>query len=282
MNAPSSHAQQLETVDLTPLIGSEVRSDIETLVSGRLAGEIRRILEQRGVLVFRELGMSIEQQNSFAATLGEIFVESGSKNMNISLDRADHEERSFLAEYLHGTFYWHIDRTDQDVPTLASLLTARRTSPVGGETEFANTYAAWDALPEDEKRAYEKLRVVHSVEASQLYHTPEPSLETLEGWRRFGPKTHPMVWTHRSGRKSLVLGSTASHIEGMSFEQSRYLLTKLREWATQPQFVYQHKWSVGDLLMWDNTGVMHRVRRYPDDSGRLMTRTTLVGEEPLV
>jgi alpha-ketoglutarate-dependent taurine dioxygenase len=281
MNAPASPL--LDTVELTPAIGTEVRADIETLVGGRLAGEIRRLLEQRGVLVFRRLGMTDDQQNAFAATLGEVFVEGGSKTMNISLDSRDHGRASFLAEYLHGTFYWHIDRTDQDVPTLASLLTARRTSPVGGETEFANTYAAWDALSEAERKAYEGLRVVHSVEASQLFHTPEPSLETLENWRRyFKPKTHPLVWTHRSGRKSLVLGSTASHIEGMSFEQSRYLLAKLRAWATRPQFVYRHQWAVGDLLIWDNTGVMHRVQRYPEDSGRLMTRTTLVGEEPLV
>lgn len=282
MNAPSAGADALRVVDLTPLIGSEIHCDIETLVSGRLAGEIRRVLELRGVLVFPELGMDTEQQNAFAATLGEVFIESGSKNMNISLDRKDHDQRSFLAEYLHGTFFWHIDRTDQDVPTLASLLTAKRTSPVGGETEFANTYAAWDALPEADKSVYETLRVIHSVEASQLHHTPEPSLETLEGWRRFGPKTHPLVWTHRSGRKSLVLGCTASHVEGMSLEQSRHLLTKLRAWATQPRFVYQHKWTVGDLLIWDNTGVMHRAQRYSEDSGRLMTRTTLVGEEPLV
>jgi alpha-ketoglutarate-dependent taurine dioxygenase len=78
-----------------------------------------------------------------------------------------------------------------------------------------------------------------------------------------------------------VLGATASHIEGMSLEEGRALLCRIREWTTQPQFVYQHHWHVGDLVIWDNTGVMHRVQPYPLDSGRMMHRTTLVGEEAL-
>jgi alpha-ketoglutarate-dependent taurine dioxygenase len=89
------------------------------------------------------------------------------------------------------------------------------------------------------------------------------------------------VWTHQSGRKSLVLGSTTSHIEGMTPEAGRALLARLEEWSTQPRFVYRHEWKLGDLLIWDNTGTMHRVLPYAIDSGRMMHRTTLVGEERL-
>jgi alpha-ketoglutarate-dependent taurine dioxygenase len=94
-------------------------------------------------------------------------------------------------------------------------------------------------------------------------------------------RSHPLVWAHASGRKSLVLGATAAYVEGLAPDDSRALLDRLQAWATQPQYVYEHEWSVGDLVIWDNTGTMHRVIPYAADSGRLMHRTTLVGEEPL-
>jgi len=90
-----------------------------------------------------------------------------------------------------------------------------------------------------------------------------------------------LVWTHQSGRKSLLLGATSDYVLGVSVEESRALLARLRDWATQPQYVYRHEWQPGDLLIWDNTGTMHRVLPYAVDSGRLMHRTILAGEEPL-
>ena len=265
----------LEVSDLTPLIGSEVKADVEALLSGAYAREIRDLLEKRGVLVFRELNLDDEQQKVFTKTLGELELQRNQEFLSVSLDKNVDE----FADYLRGTIYWHIDLMIFKVPNLATLLTARKLSETGGETEFANTYAAWEELSEAEKRAYEDLKVWHLMEASQLMTTPEPSLEELEHWRTFPSALQPLVWTHRSGRKSLVLGASASHIEGMSFEQSRYVLTKLRTWLTQPRFVYQHKWKVGDLIIWDNTGTMHRVLPYAADSGRLMRRTVLKGEE---
>ena len=111
---------------------------------------------------------------------------------------------------------------------------------------------------------------------------PEVSHADLLKWRAiYAPKVHPLVWRHRSGRRSLVLGASASHVEGMAYHEGRDLLRRLRDWATQPRFVYQHSWTVGDLVIWDNTGTMHRVTPYALDSGRMMHRTTLVGEEVL-
>jgi alpha-ketoglutarate-dependent taurine dioxygenase len=267
------------TVELTPRIGSEIRTDRKTLLEGVAAAEIRRLLEERGVLVFRELGLTEEEQIAFSKTLGGLDQPGGRKVMKISLDREEQKDSPGLVEYLQGSFYWHIDGATDDVPALATLLTGRRLSETGGQTEFANTYAAYEALPEAEKEALAKVQVVHAFEAAQRYVKPEPSYDELMGWRRRPPKTHPLIWTHRSGRKSLVLGATASHVEGMSREEGAALLCRLRDWATQPQFVYQHRWAIGDLLIWDNTGTMHRVTPYPLDSGRLMTRTSLLGEE---
>jgi alpha-ketoglutarate-dependent taurine dioxygenase len=110
---------------------------------------------------------------------------------------------------------------------------------------------------------------------------PNPTDEQLARWREHSEQVHPMAWTHRSGRKSLVLGLTAGRIEGMSEDEGRAILDEMQAWATQPQFVYRHHWTVGDMIIWDNTGVMHRVEKYPADSGRLLSRTTLVGEEAI-
>ena len=90
-----------------------------------------------------------------------------------------------------------------------------------------------------------------------------------------------MVWTHRSGRKSLLLGLTAGRVDGKSDQESHAILDRMQTWATRPEFVYRHEWTVGDMIIWDNTGVMHRVEKYPADSGRLLSRTTLVGEEAI-
>ena len=122
--------------------------------------------------------------------------------------------------------------------------------------------------------AVDLIVAVHTFE-----HVADAEELMRELWRIAAPKTHPLVWTHRSGRKSLVLGSTASHIEGMGRAEGRALLDELLDWATQPQFVYRHEWRLGDMLMWDNTGTMHRAEPYAQDSGRLMHRTTLLGEE---
>ena len=265
------------TVNLTPRIGTEIQSDPDTLLSGAAAAEIRRLLAERGVLVFRKLAFDGPQQVAFAKTLGDVLPQGENYIMKISLDKNENAG----AEYLKGSFYWHIDGATDDVPTRAALLTAKKLSDTGGQTEFANTYAAYEDLPESEQAALSPLRVVHSFETAQRMVNPEPAYSELQMWQRMTPKIHPLVWKHQSGRKSPVLGATASHIEGMSLEAGRAALCRVLEWTTQPQFVYQHHWQLGDLLIWDNTGVMHRVQPYALDSGRMMHRTTLVGEEAL-
>ncbi len=264
-----------KTIDLTPRIGTEIQTDVDTLVSGKLSGEIRELLEKRGVIAFRQLNLSDAQQVAFTKTLGTVVEASQGSVTKITMDPTENDK----AGYLRGAFYWHIDGTMQQIPILASIMSSRRLSPVGGETEFCNTYAAYDALSDKDKAEYDKIRVVHTLEATQRYVYPEPSVEMLAGWQRYADNELPLVWKHRSGRKSLVIGATASHVVGMGRRESALLLTRLREWATQPQFVYQHQWTIGDLIIWDNTGTMHRALSYPLDSGRMMHRTTLQGEE---
>jgi alpha-ketoglutarate-dependent taurine dioxygenase len=264
--------------DLAPRIGSEIHTDTETLVCGSRAGEIRELLEVRCVVLFRGLDIDDRQQVAIANSLGEVPADEGEDGIyKISLD----PDVNAKADYLKGSLMWHVDGSLQPYPNLGALLRAVRLSGTGGETEFCNTYAAYDDLPGEEQSAYEKLRVVHSVERSQYYVRPEMSYEEVKMWQATPPRSLPLVWTHQSGRKSLLLGSTADYVEGFSVEDSRALLARLRDWSTQPQFVYRHTWQPGDLLIWNNTGTMHRVLPYPPDSGRLMHRTILAGEEPL-
>jgi alpha-ketoglutarate-dependent taurine dioxygenase len=279
MNTVTLETTKLTTVDLTPRIGTELKIDKETLLSGEHAAEIREILERRGVVIVRNLGLTKDEQRALARKLGKLQLQGEDGIYPITLDP---KIGGLAAEYLKGAFYWHIDGASDDVPNLAAMLTARVLSPTGGETEFANTYAAWEDLPADEKRRYEGLRVMHALESSQLMVTPEPSLDQLEDWRTKDPYVQPLVWTHQSGRKSLVVGATALYILDKTPEESRYILTKLRDWATRPQFVYQHQWRMGDLLIWDNTGTMHRVLPYDMDCGRRLHRFTLNGEEAVV
>ena len=270
--------------DARPNIGSIITCNKETLLAGARATEIRDLLEARGVLVFRGANLTDHEQIAFTKTLGTFAHE-------VSEQREGHEGEDNVypitmdtsinpnADYLKGAFFWHIDGTMAQVPIRASILSARRLSDEGGDTDFCNTYAAWDALPDDLKARCEGLNVVHSLWRSQLYHEPEPSYAKLQQWKSRGENTLPLVWTHESGRKSLVLGNTAQQIVGMDVSDSDDLLIRLRDWATGPDFSYRHKWQLGETVIWDNTGTMHRATWYPADSGRLMHRTKLEGEE---
>jgi alpha-ketoglutarate-dependent taurine dioxygenase len=268
----------LSKKDLTPRIGTEIRAERQALMRGDYSSTVREVLEQRGVVVFRELNLSDEQQIAFSKSLGDVIPQGEKGIFKVTLDANENKQ----AEYLKGAVLWHIDGSTDDVPTRASLLSARRLSPTGGQTEFSNTYAAYEDLPEADRKQIDKLKVIHTIQSIQRKIYPTPTAAQEEGWRRYQPKSHPLVWTHQSGRKSLVLGATVSHIENMDPEASRALIERLERWSTQPKYVYQHEWTLGDLLIWDNTGTMHRVLPYAADSGRMMHRTTLVGEEELV
>lgn len=264
-----------EVVELKPLIGSEIRADVETILRPEVAAEIRRLLQARGVLVFKELNISDTQQVELARLLGSLRDEGEKGIFKITLDT----NLNARAAYLKGSFLWHMDGTHDDVPVFASLLSGRTLSKIGGQTEFANSYAAYEALPEETKQRIANLRVLHSFETSMRGTDIEPTEAELTYWRTIPDKVHSLVWTHETGRKSLVIGCHADHVVGMDEAESRKLLQELLAWTTQERFMYRHEWSPGDMLIWDNTGVLHRAEPYPLDSGRVMHRTTLLGEE---
>jgi hypothetical protein len=193
------------TRDITPLIATEIRASKELLLGGEYASRIRQLLEQRGVLVFPKISFTDEEQIAFTQTLGTFAPEMrGEKIYKISLDAKVNQQ----ADYLKGSLYWHLDGTMNAVPILASLLSSKVLPPSGGDTEFCNTYAAFDALSDAQKQQFEKLRVMHSAWNTLFYYDPEPSVETLRQMMAIGDRELPLVWTHRSGRKSLVIGAS--------------------------------------------------------------------------
>ena len=263
-------------------VGAEVLGvDAERLLRDRsLPSACMEALEEYGVLVFRALHIDDDTQIAFSKLLDDVGKAEPAEPPRIyivSLDPA----RSATATYTRGTFHWHIDGAQDDVPTKATVLSAHAVAASGGETEFASTYAAFDGLTADEKQRFAGLRVLHTFEASQRRVNPDPSPEELARWREKQDREHPLVWRHRSGRRSLVIGVTASHVVGMEVDEGRALLADLLERATTPDRVYRHEWALGDLVIWDNTGVMHRALPYAVTSPREMHRTTMSGDEPI-
>jgi alpha-ketoglutarate-dependent taurine dioxygenase len=278
----------VNTIDIRPL-GSTVGAEVSGVDAGRLASDtalaatLVDALEAHGVLVFHDVDLGPEQQVAFCSHIGEVDYSSGNHDVagiyRVSLDPANR-----TAVYLRGTFVWHVDGctpSSDEWPQMATLLSAKAVSARGGETEFASSYAAYDDLTDDEKSRFQALRVVHALEASQRRVTPDPSPKQLAVWRSQPTHEHPLVWTHRDGRRSLLIGASADYIVGMDVDEGRALLDDLLARATTPDRVYRHAWSVGDTVIWDNRGVLHRAEPYDPDSGREMLRTTILGDEPI-
>ncbi len=260
---------------LTERTGTEIHTDPATLLQAATAQEIRRLLQERGVLVFPRINLTDEQQVELAGLIGTVRKEGEKGIHKITLDVRENAQ----ADYLKGSFNWHLDGTHDDVPVFASLLSGRRLSATGGQTEFTSTYAAYETLPDAMKARIAGLKMAHSVPVSMKRGGVEATPKNVEYWNGLPDKVHNLVWTHSDGRKSLVIGCHASHVVGIDRAESDALLEELLAWATQPQFIYRHEWTVGDMLIWNNTGVLHRAEPYPLDSGRMMHRTTLMGEE---
>lgn len=266
-----------------PLVGGIVHVAKEHLCDDEVIGQIKAALEERGVLVFPQLHANDAEQLAFSDKMGERVnftrqvpgSDATAQDVyKITLNREINTE----PDYVLGTFFWHVDGVtiDQPLPK-ATVLSARQLSASGGATEFANLYAAYDRLPADEKAEYENLRVIHSVEAAVRPVHGHPSEERLKRYRSMAAvMEQPLVWTHEDGRKSLLLGTHADGIVGMPGPHGRSILTRLMQWAAQPDFVYRHQWTVGDMVIWDNEGLMHRVVPYTDE-GRTMHRTTIAG-----
>jgi alpha-ketoglutarate-dependent taurine dioxygenase len=279
----------VSTLAVTPTaktIGAEVAglAPDELVENESVVPAVMDALEAHGVLVLRDLHLDPETQVAFCRRMGELDYSEGHHPVAGIYRITRDTTKNSAAEYLKGTFHWHIDGCTPlhgEPPQKATVLSAKAVAESGGETQFASTYAAYDALTEDEKERFASLRVLHSLEASQRLVYPDPTPEQIQAWRNRPTSVHPLVWAHRSGRKSLLISAHADHIVDMEPDVSRALLDDLMDRATMDEFVYSHHWSVGDTVVWDNTGVMHRATPYAAGSPREMLRTTIFGSEPI-
>jgi alpha-ketoglutarate-dependent taurine dioxygenase len=234
---------------------------------------IVRALLAHHVVVFPEQSLSREQQFGFAANFGEVETHGSHRSENKRYDVAhvmtnlDADGNPVVRISNAANYHWHTDKPYYPAPPMLTMLRAVEVPPAGGDTEFANTTLAYDELPEVTKHRIAGLRVVF-----------RPAFDP-DG----APADHPLVRTHPdSGRKALYLGNHATHILGMPEAEGAALLRELLDHATQRHFVYAYHWRVGDLVMWDNRCLLHRV--VADDGlrrhRRVMHRSVVRGTVP--
>lgn len=280
-----------------PVFVGEVSGvDISRPLSPEDVAAIEDGMIRYAVLVFHDQKITDEQQMAFSLNFGPLEdarggnitkpedrrLQVGMNDVsNLGKDGQPMARDSRQRLFNLGNMLWHSDSSFRAIPAKYSLLSARVVNPVGGNTEYADMRAAYDALDEATKALIEDLVCEHSLMYSRgslgmLDYTDEERA-------MFRPVRQRLVRTHPvTGRKSLYLSSHAGAIVGMPVPEARILLRDLTEHATQPQFVYVHRWRQWDFVMWDNRRTMHRVRRYDESRPRDMRRTTVAGDQPTV
>lgn len=272
---------------ITAEIGARVEVAPEAVLADGAAQLLLSALEHYNVLVFPQVHMSDDIFLALTATLGEMHenkvTDDGSAAstkgiFRIALDKDDKTQREFIL----GNDFWHMDGMSYTVPVKATLLKCESAPREGGDTGFANLHAAYAALPVEKKRQLAGLKVGHCLSASLRRLYEQPTAEDFGRWDAIFPRLeHPLVWTQESGKSALLIGSTANDISGMAEEEGRALLDELLAWCTQDRFTYRHQWHDGDLVIFNNPGLLHRSYPYDDAAGRVMHRTTLKGREAI-
>ncbi len=285
--------QRMLTRQIGPCFAAEVEGiDLTKPLSPTEVAAVHAGMDEHAVLVFHDQKIDDAQQLAFTRSLGEIehaigtglrapddyrlpttFADVSNLDKNNQVLARDNRTRLFAL----GNRLWHSDSSFKVIPAKYSLLHARSIPSKGGNTEFADMRAAYDALDAETKAEIEDLICEHS----QIYSRMQLGFTdfTEDERERFKPVRQRLVRTHPStGRKSLYLASHAGGIVGRPRPEAMALLKDLIEHATQRQFVYAHQWRVGDLVMWDNRRTMHRARPFPPHEPRDVRRTTLVGD----
>ncbi len=280
-----------------PCFAAEVEGlDLREPLSPDDVAAIHAGMDTYAVLVFHDQDLTDEQHLAFSRSLGQLedstgtslreaedgrlpssFADVSNLDKNQQVLALDNRRRLFAI----GNRLWHSDSSFKVVPAKYSLLRALTVPSRGGNTEYADMRAAYDALDDETRAVAEDLICEHS----QIYSRLQLGFtDFTDGEReRFVPVRQRLVRVHPStGRKSLFLASHAGRIVGWPTAEAMGFLKDLIEHATQRQFVYSHNWRVGDLVMWDNRRTMHRGRPFPQQEPRDVRRTTLVGEGPTI
>ena len=258
---------------------------------GALADDAWRGIEDAfhrfAVLVFPEAHLSEAEHIAFSLRFGVLERTLSKRDeraevsllSNVDAGGTVAKPDDKLGLFLKGNRFWHTDSSFKKVGAKASLLRAVEVPASGGDTEWADMRAAWDALDAATQRRLEGLTAVHSYAWSQGQQIGGATILTQREWDALPPVEHPVVRTHpATGRKSLYVGRHASHVVGMDVEEGRALLRELTANACQPPRIFRHHWRAGDLAVWDNRCVLHRGHPWPFEERRVMKRTTVAGE----
>jgi len=281
---------------LHPLFVGEISGvDLRQPMTPTEVEALTAAINEHAILIFHDQHIDDTQQQAFSRNFGDLettvrayrndFVPRLDVHM-ADISNLDENNKVMPASDRRrlnalGNRLWHSDSSFKRVPARFSLLSARTIPSWGGETQFADMRAAWDALPDRMKARLEGLICEHTQIFSRgKIGFTDWSKEELD---KMAPVPQVLVRTHPgSGRKSVYLSSHAGRIRGMEEPEARMLLLDLTEFATQPEFVYTHRWKVGDLVMWDNRCTMHRAREYDETEVRDMHRTTVSDGVPTV
>ncbi len=281
--------------ELCATFAAEVsKVNISKELSDEEIDELRTAIDKYGVLVFRNQPLTDEQQVRFSEYFGDIEIADLKNNItkaserrlsqmfsdisNLDKDQKILEKDGRQRLFNLGNRIWHSDSSFRPVPARYSLLSARAVPVTGGNTQYADMHAAYDALDAKTLTEISDLQCEHSL----LYSRARLGMAEFTEQEKadFAPVTQPLVRTHPSTkRKSLFLSSHIGSVIGLTKPDGRLLIEELTELATQEKFVYTHRWQKDDLVMWDNRRTMHRARKYEDTvEKRDLRRTTIAGE----
>jgi alpha-ketoglutarate-dependent 2,4-dichlorophenoxyacetate dioxygenase len=276
------------------LAGRATGIDLTRTLDADAVAAIEAGMDKYAVLVFPAQNLTDEQQITFSENFGALENTAGgnvTKKDELRLNprmadvsNLDKDGKPLARDdrrrmFNLGNQLWHSDSSFRAIPAKYSILSGRVVSTAGGNTEFADMRAAYDALDDQTKRDVEDLVCEHSL----IYSRGSLGFEELTAEERamFTPVRQRLVRTHPvTGRKSLYLSSHAGTILGWPVPEARAFLRELTEHAVQPGFVYVHRWQPFDLVVWDNRQTMHRVRRFDATQVRDMRRTTVAGDAP--
>ena len=272
--------------------GAEIAYDLAQDIDEATFGEIARAFHDNIVVVFRRQTLSNKRHIEFSRRFGELEVHIVKKYLlpgypEILLISNIRDERGEHIGLADAGFTWHSDTSYRRRPSRCSLLYAKevpqRNGQPLGDTVFANAIAAYEALPENMKKRLAGLNAIHRYSARRrVTDSPRPKL-TQAQLDETPDIAHPIVRTHPyTGRKSLyVTAGECVSIENMPDDEAVDLIAELDAHCVRPEFLYRHRWQVGDLLMWDNTSSMHlAICDYALPERRLMHRTTVIGTVP--
>jgi alpha-ketoglutarate-dependent 2,4-dichlorophenoxyacetate dioxygenase len=280
----------IEVRKLHPLFGAEITGiDITRPLSAREFGPIRAAFEEHSVLLFRDQAMDDDKQIAFSENFGPLETTlsanpaAGTKfqrqsNLDIMTGEPIPPDDMRMI-YQKANYFWHSDSSFKRIPSLCSILTARICPPEGGNTEFLNMRAAWDALPPALQATIHPLVAEHALSHSrdrvQKGILSAKSLAELPPVKQRMFRDNPI-----NGRRALYIGAHAGRILDWPEPMSKAILWELAQRAEQPEFMMSHAWREGDVIVWDNRAVLHRATYYDATRHkRLMQRTTIAGDE---